>query len=504
MKVVNQAGEILIPAGGGGGATFFGGMSNIGNTSGDTGVVSGRMVLAGGNNVTLSGSTNGASITITISAANQTNQTGGIYHHGNTTGQSSSSTYDARSLSISGGGIVSVGWSLGSFIISATQSNQAFSAAGGSSTFQTLSFNNANGFTFSNVGGAIQGSYTVPVQSNQTIGFFAVGNSTQNSSTTLDARTVSFGGRGDISVGFSNGTIQISGSQSNQVMSFFAVSNTTQSTSGTVNASSVIFAGAGVASVGITNGSVVISVPAINVSAGTTSQNLSNLVFSDANGVSFGLNGSTITGSVAAAGGGVTVSQYAPFDEAMNVAGQVGQGTLFIQPMFIPSVQHDRLALRMNFTNSSNSTGSVTISLWAAIYTRNASTLSMASSSSTTIGLTFSGTGGNQSLQAGPRVMTMGWTNTIPAGHYFFALVSRTTSGGANASVSNFLVSQMSSVFSGVLGVASNATRQKQLGQGIYSATTSGIPASIAFSQISGTAAVHHSPPIFYLLSQTV
>lgn len=42
----------------------------------------------------------------------------------------------------------------------------------------------------------------------------------------------------------------------------------------------------------------------INFSAGTTSGNLSNLVFSNSNGVSFGLNGSTVTASVDAAGGG--------------------------------------------------------------------------------------------------------------------------------------------------------------------------------------------------------
>jgi hypothetical protein len=44
----------------------------------------------------------------------------------------------------------------------------------------------------------------------------------------------------------------------------------------------------------------------IRVSAGTTSNLLSALTFSDANGVSFGLNASTITASVAGGGGGLT------------------------------------------------------------------------------------------------------------------------------------------------------------------------------------------------------
>jgi hypothetical protein len=43
---------------------------------------------------------------------------------------------------------------------------------------------------------------------------------------------------------------------------------------------------------------------AINVSAGTTSNNLSAVVFSNSNGVTFGLNGSTVTASAAGAGGG--------------------------------------------------------------------------------------------------------------------------------------------------------------------------------------------------------
>ncbi|MEY4377598.1 MAG: hypothetical protein RJB26_2148, partial [Pseudomonadota bacterium] len=52
-----------------GGGAFSAGLSNIGNTSGNTGLVADRLVLAGGDNVTLSGSTNAGSMTITISAA---------------------------------------------------------------------------------------------------------------------------------------------------------------------------------------------------------------------------------------------------------------------------------------------------------------------------------------------------------------------------------------------------------------------------------------------------
>lgn len=57
-------------SGGAGGAGMSAGLSTGGNTSGDTGAVTGRLVLAGGNNITLSGSTNGGSMTITVSAPN--------------------------------------------------------------------------------------------------------------------------------------------------------------------------------------------------------------------------------------------------------------------------------------------------------------------------------------------------------------------------------------------------------------------------------------------------
>jgi hypothetical protein len=227
------------------------------------------------------------------------------------------------------------------------------SAGTTSNNLNAITFSNSNGLAFGLDGATITGSYTVPTQSNQTAGLYALGNTTQNSSTTLDVRSLSFNGLGAASVGYSNGSIQlsvpvqtaqtqsniagvydgvnsistgtirftnangvsfsingqtISGSvaaQTNQTLGLYAVSNTTgQSSSSTFDARSLSFHGAGVASVGYSNGSVVVSVPSggggitnINVSAGTTSNNLSALTFSNSNGVSFGLNASTITAS---------------------------------------------------------------------------------------------------------------------------------------------------------------------------------------------------------------
>jgi hypothetical protein len=61
----------------------------------------------------------------------------------------------------------------------------------------------------------------------------------------------------------------------------------------------------------------------VNISAGTTSNNLASIVFSNSNGVSFGLNGSTITASAAGGGGGIG----AGVSNLGNTAGSTGTVT---------------------------------------------------------------------------------------------------------------------------------------------------------------------------------
>ena len=197
-----------------------------------------------------------------------------------------------------------------------SQSGQAFSAGGGSSAFQTLSFSNANGISFSNNAGQVQASYTVPTVTNSSW-------TVSDNVTSLTISRLAFTNSNGLTLTLSTaaGAATVVGSytvptQTNQSLGLYAVSNTTLSTSGTMDARTISFQGAGVASVGVSNGSVVISVPAggggltnINVSAGTTSNNLSNIVFSNSNGVSFGLNGSTVTASAAAGGGGLNQAQ---------------------------------------------------------------------------------------------------------------------------------------------------------------------------------------------------
>jgi len=99
----------------------------------------------------------------------------------------------------------------------------------------------------------------------------------------------------------------------------------------------------------------------INFSAGTTSNNLSAITFSNSNGVTFGLNGSVVTASVAAGGGGgVTQEFYEPFPLFATSFSSLGQNTIYFDPFIVNnsiSVSSFRnLASMVQIGTSSNTT----------------------------------------------------------------------------------------------------------------------------------------------------
>jgi hypothetical protein len=224
-----------------------------------------------------------------------------------------------------------------------------------------------------------------------------------------------------------------------------------------------------------------------------------NVVFQGVGAVTVAGSTGTIGISVAPA---VTNRHYYPFDEAVHFATQQN-ASLFFMPFAFPNIQHDRFCLRISHTNATNSSGSWTMSNWVGLYTRNASTLSLLSSTSTSHAVTNSGTAGVFSSVGGQRVATIPWTNTITQGDYWVGMVSRTTSGGADCTVQGIYASQLAAAHSGLFSVASNATAQRRLGQGVYSVTTAGMPASVAFADIRGSNSDAHRPPVFFFLSQT-
>ena len=245
---------------------------------------------------------------------------------------------------------------------------------------------------------------------------------------------------------------------------------------------------------------------AINVTAGTTSGNLQTIEFSNANGVTFGLDGSTVTASVNAGGGAaITYSGMNHYNDLVQVAGQVGQGTLQFDPVRVENdFQMDRFCVPLINTNATNSSGSHTVSIWIGLYTRNGNTLSLYQSASSSTAVTHSGTVGSYSLYSGIRLFTIPFSSTIPPNDYWVGFLSRTTSGGANGTYSNLLASNLNSNFLGMFGSSHNTTYQMTIGQGVYSATRSSLLDSVGFTQIRGSDSQAFRAPIVIMAYSTV
>lgn len=315
------------------------------------------------------------------------------------------------------------------------------SASNGSFSFTTLGFSNANNVTFgTSAGNIITASVAAPGAAAENNWFALTGNNTAGNTTASGS-----------TIGLSGINLTLSG----------------------------------------TNGS------GINISAPATSS------LSATGQVSISTNGSTISIGVPSA---VTVSRYNEFKESPIVAGNIGQGSLHLQPWIVPNVQMDRVVVNKIFSNASNSSFSFTVSDWVGIYTRNASTLSLLASASANTNFSGSGTVGSYlSYGGGLKGVTMGLTRTLTEGMYWIGVINRTTTGGgAGHTLNQALVSQVNTSNLGLMGVATNATNQVSLGLGVYSATTSSMPNSIAFTEIQGNSSVFLRPPSVYFVSGTI
>lgn len=215
---------LTVAAGGGG---FTGGVSTGGNTLGNTGSQTGSIFFAGGNNITLSvGTAAGGAQTITISGPNAGGAQTGI------------------------SGII--------------VSNTTYTSG-------TVSFSNANGFSFgSSAGQAITGSYTVPVVTN-------------SSWTVSDANTSATVGR----------------------LAFTQANGLTMSLSTSNNGNHTVF---GSYTVPSTAGLI----SAVNISGNGTSGNVTQIVYSNLNGMTFGVStaGGGPIGTVTASYTVPSVTQY--------------------------------------------------------------------------------------------------------------------------------------------------------------------------------------------------
>lgn len=233
----------------------------------------------------------------------------------------------------------------------------------------------------------------------------------------------------------------------------------------------------------------------VNISAPATSS------LSATGQVSISVNGSTISIGVPNA---APRNFYNVYEDLVMVGGQVGQGTLNLNPNVFPAVTFDRVYLPIFNSNATNSSGSHTLSFWLGIYTSTGSTLSLLTSQSTTTAVTHSGTAGSYSLYSGIRHFSMPISTSLSEGRYYIGILSRTTSGGANGTYSQILASNLNSNFVGQFGSSHNTTYQFQPGIGVYSTTLSSIPSSIGFSQLRGSDSAAFRPPNIVFANSTI
>ena len=159
----------------------------------------------------------------------------------------------------------------------------ALSAGSQLATSGTVVFSNSNGVTFGMSGST---RVTASVASSLTNINLSAGTTSNNLS------AVVFSNSNNVTFGLNGSTVTASASAASSLTNINVSAGTTSN-----NLSAVVFSNSNRVSFGL-NGSTVTAQHALNFSGGTTSQNISDqIVFSNLNNFSFGLNGSTMTGS---------------------------------------------------------------------------------------------------------------------------------------------------------------------------------------------------------------
>lgn len=223
-----------------------------------------------------------------------------------------------------------------------------------------------------------------------------------------------------------------------------------------------------------------------------------------ATNASITMNSNGLAISVAAPGG-VTNSAYIPpsvYDQAITV--NIANGSMSFEPMLLQAgLQFDNLMHQIVYSNATNSSGSLSLSFYAGVYTRNASTLSLVGSARSVFNITNSGTAGIYSSIGGIRALPMGWTTTLTAGDYYVGIGISSATAGADCSISHVVGSGQASNQSGVFGIASNASKGLPLGWGRFSIATGQAPNSVAFSDIQQTGSAHRRALVFWMQSNS-
>lgn len=444
-------------------------------------------------------------------------------------GSASNGSFSFTTLAFSNANNVTFGTSAGSIITASVAAPGAGAGATVNGSTGAVSLTVASSLSFSSNGSTISfglasnittalqsaGNYlTTAALSTQTNVFSLSGNTATTNSSVVSAGAYAFAGGNGVTLQMSNNTLSWSVATNYQSQAAY-LTTAMQSNAATLsninisagaaaaNLSAFVLSNSNNATWGLNGSTVTISSP-ISISAGGANGNFTNIVFSNSNGVSFGLNGSTVTASVAS----VTVyTGYDPYHDMQWQTSQMGNGTLQMNVFSFPAFQCDRIYIPIFNTNATNSSGSHTVGISIGVYSRNASTMSLISSASVSVGATHSGTVGSYSILSGVRMVSMGFSSTFVEGQYFVAVASTSTSGGTNGTYALLCLSNFNAVggnIGGYFGSSGTTSFQAVLGRGHLNAATSAIPGSINFNVLQGTNLQASRPPIFIFAYSTV
>ncbi len=486
--------------------------NTLGTTSSGTLAETNLVISAAG---ILSGGLNGNTLILSASS-NQSVQTEGWTAIGNTTGATSSTTFNSN-FSISGSGGASVGFSGQTIQIAAPATSALSWFASSNTTGATSSTTLQNNLTISGAGGVSVGfNGQTLIISGATgggtgVGVFSAGASNLGNTagtTGMAASELILVGLGAVTLSQSLdilstvGTLSISvPTQTQNTEGWSAIGQTTASTSSTSFNSNFSISGAGAVSVGFSGQSIIISGATAGATQswsaiGLTTASTSSTSFgpsvsiSGTGGVSVGFSGQTLVISGPGAGAGATLSKT-NFPVGAQVAGTAltAFNTATIQVQYCPLVQNliiSRALFPISFlpqTSAALSTGSWSATIALGFYTRNGTSLSLYSSSTGAISTSWSSNA--SSSVNGPRFLSLPFAATLTPNEYWAALGMSTGTGGQlSATFSMYLDPSAAWVSLGpqFFGSASSNTGGNMvIGVGAIATTNgSAMPASMA------------------------
>ncbi|MEI6478564.1 MAG: hypothetical protein WCO52_06270 [bacterium] len=369
----------------------------------------------------------------------------------------------------------------------------AYAAGGTTNNFSTLVFGNSNGLSWST---GTQGVFpsvavlTTAMASNAGSNFAGLSTGATGASITVNSQGINVNVPAGTDTWFATGANTIAGTN----------------TSGTFANDQYVISGAGGVSVGISNNTVVISganagvvnQTGPNIAASNGTITAGTVLFSNANGVSFGLNGSTMTASVPL---NATLSQRYQFPVgAMSALSAFGNGSFSIERI---DLDQDLSATRVDHPILWSVATSATANTWGfvmtaigAIYSKNASTLSLITSGSTNYAFTLaSNTAGSTQMGVNAiRPVSIPMNVALKPGEYYqgFGISTNTVSSGTATTALGLTISAMGMVgYSGAVGIVGDFTATTNTstglygGHGVYSAAFISNPPNLSISDIN-------------------